>query len=437
MTSPAAFKIDARWPKSASNGERDVAHMSIWAEGEALTRLVDFSAKEEREYFRSSAVSLAFWFADNWWRLRYEALRDNRFPDANWRLHHELTSASGGTRWPPLMFNSTGERVLIAPIFGRPVQEGSLRYIAPEVHSVSGAQFEAGVDDFFSLVLRACANAQDGDALAALVGDLKAERAAPDIASWRRLEARLGYNPDQLPQSLSDRFEQLEVTVGEEGVNEAAAAVPGARSAETLDRALDATRTSGIVVELEVAKAISRSRIKTGAAAPWQLGEETAHQLRQQQAIPDGPLRSKALSELFAATTAALREPPATARQLAYAARLKDRGSKHKIALQSSAMHDRRFELACVLGDAIWAASDFGVVSKAKTDRQKFQRAFAQNLLVPYADLKAHLPNGEPTQDDIDRCARTFHVNPRAIRRLLILKNVIRQETLEEQLEAA
>ena len=100
-------------------------------------------------------------------------------------------------------------------------------------------------------------------------------------------------------------------------------------------------------------------------------------------------------------------------------------------------MRDRRFELACVLGDAIWAASDFGVVSKAKTDRQKFQRAFAQNLLVPYADLKAHLPNGEPTQDDIDRCATTFHVNPRAIRRLLILKNVIRQETLEEQLEAA
>lgn len=103
MTEPN-FKISAQWPLHAGAGERDVAHIRLRAHGETLSRLLDLEAKEEREYFRTSAVSLAFWFADNWWRLRYECLRDGRFPDADWRMRHELTSVSGGTRWPPLMF---------------------------------------------------------------------------------------------------------------------------------------------------------------------------------------------------------------------------------------------------------------------------------------------------------------------------------------------
>jgi len=432
----SAFSIGARWPTHAADGARDVAQLSLWAHGESLTRLIDLEAKEERDYFRSSAVSMALWIADNWWRLRYESLRDGRFPDANWRLHHELTSAPGGSLWPPLMFNSTGERVLIAPIFGRPVQDGSVRFLSPDVHSISGGEFEAGVDNFFGAVLGACAKAQDAKALETVVAELRTERKDENLAAWRTLEARLGYNPDRAPQRLIEAFDELEKSVGEDGVNEAAAAVSGVHSAEVLANAIAASKGSELAIELDVVKSISRLRIKSAAAPPWQLGEEAAYQLREQQNVPDGPLRSKAFSALFAATPTML-SSPAAVKNLAYSTRLRDRGNKHKVALQSVNVRDRRFELACVLGDAIWANSDFGLVSKAKTDRQKFQRAFAQNLLVPYDDLKQQLKTSDPTNEDIDRCAVTFHVNAGVIRRLLILKKVIRQETLEEQLEAA
>jgi hypothetical protein len=431
------FRIDARWPNPPPVDKRDVAHIGISAHGESLTRLIDLEAKEERDYFRSSAVSMALWLADNWWRLRYESLHDGRFPDANWRLHHELTSAPGGSLWPPLMFNSTGERVLIAPIFGRPALEGSVRFLPPTVRSVSGTEFESGIDDFFGAVLGTCAKAKDGPALQAVIGELRAERKDPEMAGWRKLEARLGYDPDRVPEQLIQDFDELEKIVGVDGVNEAAIAAPGARSASILTDALAAVKTSELVVELDVVKSISRSRITSAAVPPWQLGEEAAYQLREQQAIPDGPLLSKAFSALMAVTPKTISATPAVAKNLGYATRLRDKGGKDRIALQSIYVRDRRFELACILGDAIWETSNFGLISKAKTDRQKFQRAFAQNLLVPYEQLKATLKTDEPTNDDIDRAATTFHVNPGVIRRLLILKKVIRQETLEEQLEAA
>jgi hypothetical protein len=93
--------------------------------------------------------------------------------------------------------------------------------------------------------------------------------------------------------------------------------------------------------------------------------------------------------------------------------------------------------LACVLGDAIWDPSDFGVISKAKTDRQKFQRAFAQNFLAPYADVRRHIDPSGPTRDQIDNAARLFHVHPHVIDRLLRIEGVIQDQTFEERLEMA
>ena len=431
------FRIDAHWPDAPEADKRDVAQLSLWARDECLTKLLDLQAREERTYFRSSAVSLAFWFTDNWWRLRYESLHDNRFPDANWRLHHELTSSPGGTLWPPLMFNSTGERVLIASIFGPPVTEGSIRYLSPDVHSVSGAGFETGVETFLKTVLNTCAKAQDAAALQILFHELDCERKDPETAAWRMLEAQLGFDPDRAPPQLIDAFEELEKTVGEDGISEAAAALPGLGSASALSDALASSKASDLRVEFETVKTISRQRIAAASAPPWQLGEEAAFQLREQKSLPDGPLRSTAFCDLLSITPLMMNRATSTAKNAAYATRIYDRGDRHKVALQSAYPRDRRFELACMLGDAIWAASDFGLVSRSKTDRQKFQRAFAQNLLVPYPDLKRVLKTDEPDQHDIDRAATAFHVNANVIRRLLILKRVVRQETLEEQLEAA
>jgi hypothetical protein len=94
--------------------------------------------------------------------------------------------------------------------------------------------------------------------------------------------------------------------------------------------------------------------------------------------------------------------------------------------------------LARFIGDAVWTSdAEFGVVSRAKTDRQKFQRAFAQSLLCPFSELAHHVDLEGPTEAQMDSAARYFHVNARVVRTLLVNKGVLPRETLEEQLEAA
>ena len=99
-----------------------------------------------------------------------------------------------------------------------------------------------------------------------------------------------------------------------------------------------------------------------------------------------------------------MKAAPATARALPYAARLACDGGHQHVAMQTRLPGDRRFELARMMGDAIWSrGSCFGVVSRARTDRQKFQRAFAQLSPCPYVDLRDHVDITEPTSKQIEQ----------------------------------
>ena len=182
------FTLEARWPTPPADGERDVAQIALFADDEVLTRLSDFDLKEERAYVRGSGVSLAFWLADNWWRLRFESLPNSARPSVSWRLRHEMTSAAGGVLWPPVMIHSTGDRIQLAPVTGRPMDFGAVRYVATELKSVTADAFEQGLDRFFEAVSTACPRAADGAALVTLLEDLRDERADPDVRAWRRLE---------------------------------------------------------------------------------------------------------------------------------------------------------------------------------------------------------------------------------------------------------
>ena len=431
------YSIDAKWPHAPKEGAPDVANISIYSDDIVLTRLVDFERKDERDYVRGSAVSLGLWLADNWWRLRHESLPNQHLPTADWRLRHEMTSVPGGTLWPPLMIHGTGDRVLLTPTYGRPLEIGTVRYNLPPVQSVRGDAFEQGTAAFLEAVVETCLRARDGATLQDLLQILKDELVDPDIVAWRRLEARLGFDRDEAPDAVMGAFTVLEDVVGDASLDEAASAYPGPKSAEMLGLVVEASQASKLNVKLDIAEGLPRDRIKAGLAPPWELGRDAAFQVRQVANLPDGPLRSPDFADLFQTTMDNIRTSPATARKLRYAARSYHQRGHHRVAVQSPSLRNRRFELACVLGDAIWERSNFGIVSSAKTDRQKFQRAFAQNLLAPYADVRRHIDENGPTHDQIDHSANYFNVHYNVIERLLVLQGVLPRETLESRVEAA
>jgi hypothetical protein len=431
------FRVSATWPTPPGPEQRDVAHISISVGENFLTRLADVEINANRNYLRASAVSLALWCADNWWRLRWEPLHDARMPSVNWRLRHELTAGPGGTMWPPLMIYGTGVRVVLSPPFGSSVSSGPIRFIeVSNVWSIDGKLFEAGLDEFFCSVVNFCSKAQDGVALKTLVEQLQNERADPELAAWRRLEARLGYDPDEAPDHLIKALSEMENKLGEHAVEEAAVAAPGERAQRALEEAVEASNASPLVVNLEVVNNVD-VRSLPDLLSPWQIGEFAAHKVRDVIGMQEGPILGHAFADVLHIRWEDLRAAPATAQKLEFAARLKhDRTSR--LALQRKTAVDRRFELSRMIGDSIWNSEEnFGVVSRAKTERQKFQRAFAQCLLCPFSELRKRIDLSGPTDEQIVSAARYFHVRPSVVLTLLVNKGVLPRETLAERLEAA
>ncbi len=433
-----AFRIDARRPRPPAEDERDTAHLSLFLDDQVVTRLAIIDRHEVRDHFRASAVTLALRLTDHWWRLRWEILKDQRRPSADWRLRHELTSAPGGTLWPPLMVYGTGERVVTGPTFGSPAHAGPVRYLDLDiVRSVSGDAFEAGLDHFFHAVLQICARAQDGGNLSRLSDELRAERSDPDVAAWRVLEARLGFDPDEAPDSLMDRLAASASRFGVEAVDEAVKAVPGLEAADALERAIEATTSSPIVVETDIVEGVDVP-LTDRASQPWQAAERAASALRRSIGVERGPFSNAALAETLGASWTTLRSAPSTARKLPYGARLKVGAGRTGIALQTKAIVDRRFELARIAGDIAWAGqSDFGVVSRSRTERQKFQRAFAQSLLCPFSEVQRFIDLTDPSDGQIADSARRFGVSPHVVRTLLVDKGALPRDTLQDRLEAA
>ena len=108
-----------------------------------------------------------------------------------------------------------------------------------------------------------------------------------------------------------------------------------------------------------------------------------------------------------------------------------------QVALRSRWSGDRRFELSRALGDVIWTSDALGPLARSKTERQKFQRAFAQSLLCPFEDLISYINTDHPTDEDFSAAAKHFHVSEKVIQTTLVNKRIIHRDPLEDQVEAA
>ena len=433
MTIPNYFKFSAAWPK----GSDDVAEISLHVGDRVISRIADTEKGTVRDFFRASSTGLAFWLADNWWRLRWETISDSRLPSVDWRLRHELNSASGGALWPPVMIFSVGDRISFAPSVGKKVVDGPQSYFQFKIGMVAADEYERELDSFFEAVLKHCAMTVDGKALNILLKQIATERNDPELAGWRRLEACLGFDPDAAPDEVVDALVKLEDVAGEDGVEEAAHAQPGENAAQSLSLVIEATRDSKVEVDLSLADSLKREWNLPSYATPWEMAEAAAAELRSIIGVTRGLLNHTVFGDIFKARWDDLKSFTATARKLPYGARIGEE-RKSRVALQTSKPYDRRFELARQFGDAVWQKDiDFGIVSRSKSDRQKFQRAFAHSLLCPFEDIQRVIDVNDPTPETMQIAARRFGVHPSVVRNQLVYKGYLPFENTNEEAEAA
>jgi hypothetical protein len=404
--------------------------ISIRANNIVLSKLLREDLNEPSDFVDVPLSRLAFWIIDHWWRLRWESI-----PPAGitpeWREAHELASVGGGFAWPRITIWGEEPRIgLIARSDPQGVM-GPVRFLTDALAFVSASDFETEIDRLLTAATEH-ASSDDHAALLAAIGAVQSERRDVDLTTWRRLEAMAGFDPDEAPDTLMAAFEEMLLRYSEADIEEAASAAPGPHAASILLALVNETPPSAYAeVEFTSAVRIGNREVHTVDGEPWEMAEAAARMVRNNADLGSKPLRNRRLAEI-AGTSATIFKSGSSIGDLPYGLRLREGSSTHeKVLLRSRWGHDRRFELARCLGDAIWtASSSLGPISRSSTARQKFQRAFAASLLCPADALVSFLGTDRPSDSDLSAAAQHFHVSERVVRTVLVNKHVMARHRL-------
>lgn len=389
------------------------------------------------QYLHAPPTQLAFWFVDNWWRLRWEPLVSDEV-DPSWRLAHELSGIGGGYIWPRLRIWSEDSRIGLASFSDPASMNFALQFTTDALVFINAESFEAKIDGFLNKCVDSVS--KDKTALKAQILALRAERNDQDASIWRKLEAKLGYDVDDAPGELIKTLFTFMSQFGERGVEEAIVAVQGESSAAMLEKQITATRNSGIGCDLDNAMRAAGSILhETGNVPVWVKAKKSAFAVRENLGEKRGPLGNKKLSELMNVASGIFRSRKSGPKKLEYGLRLREGdGQRNLVTLHSRWAQARRFEMCRILGDSIWSDCDaLGPVTKAKTGRQKFQRAFAQSLLCPYYELLSYISTENPSAEDISAAAGHFHVSEKLIKNVLYNNRVIDKQRYDQLVDAA
>ena len=421
----------------------ELRQVGIRAGGKFLTKLLRVSSNREDTFLHAPPSQLAFWILDNWWRIFHEP-EPAHTVTPEWLLAHDMSSIGGGYAWPPIRFWCEGDHVGIRTQPQYRDSPAPVRFASSHVDVIPADDVERGFDAFLE---RVCEFATDDlDTLLDLHQQLKREREDRDVATWRMIEAELGFDVDEAPAELMERLDELIDELGREAVSEACISEPGSGVAQALEQGLMAVEDSRTKVDLSTAIAAARSHptedsesgfVPNSKVPPWKRAEEAAGRLRENLAVPSGPIPNRCLRDLLGVSTHHFNRIRSF-RSIPYGVRRgdPDEGTS-TVALRASWPEARRFELCRVLGDAIWSANDrLGLISSAKSVRQKFQRAFAQSFLCPFKDLLDFMGTDSPTADDVTAAAQGFRVSERLVQTTLVNKRVIDQEQFEQMVAA-
>ncbi len=382
-----------------------------------LSEVQDYLAKTVRSTVRVSAYPLAYWFAYNWWRLNCELGSSDTHRNLDWLLSHNVASVGEGYIWPRISISPYGEDLFISMHPSEQHTDGiePIRYLTSVKRSIPRLDFEEGVMAFVTAVLaRLDARGMYTD-LHRLWTELTAERDDRAASTWRTLEAILGFDPDEAPGNV---IESLIAAVPETGLSaiEEIAAADKNHALKTIEvlrsvaghtmQSFRAPKTLGLLR--------SKCAIHWKANAhPWERGVRAAQLTREAWFLDSNPLENSKIEELVGFQLEGVQEinVPRTA-VLGLGVEQGDNGHL-KVLLSARHPHGRRFEFARLLGDFMFLNQRGGAwkpVTKAKTARQQFQRAFAAELLCPIAGVHNYLSSGSIEDEDIEDIATEYNV---------------------------
>jgi hypothetical protein len=434
---PLSWVIEVDWESLDAGPAEEracFAALGIRAHERWLTEGQDAPANRLRQKPLLSAYHLAEWAAWNWWRLRWEP----RSSASEWSQSHRMASIGSGYIWPDITIFSDGERTALVakPTAERP--QTPFRYITDFAAVIPARQFEAGLDEFFEKVL----NRLDSEGVPAtnfhdIWKSLCEERATPELAHIRKLEALLGAEPDEADPDVLERLLDDARKFNFEAVEEIAANRGHGGSVVNIGQLQEIAERSGHdAAPKEAARLSARPDLhRSGDVPAWRLGADAATALREQEGLDGRNISDQRLAEMAGTSASVLSESGSVA-DLSFA--IDENANKGRLVLRSKWHTGRRFELARLLGDRLLAprGNRLFPATRSHTYRQKMQRAFAAEFLSPFAAVEEMLGGDYSTESQRD-VAEHFHVSEMTIRTLLVNHHRLEREELDGDFEVA
>ena len=407
------------------------AEISLVAADETITALEDSLAHSVRQGVRGPAYDLALWFVENWWRLRWEPESHS----VDWRLSHVLAAVGGGVAWPNVCFASDGLHVLVQARSTLLGKGAPVRYLHNGETYIRAASFEAGTFDFVQTVLARLSSLAVGESdLSSLWSQLLTDREEPSREANRRMEALLGFDLDEAPSELVSQLLSDTEAAGAGAVQEVAAAAK-VHALDVLKDVIGRARSSSIRIKVQPPHYRLSQRDASSSDLPWQRAESAARTARQAWSIPQGPVSDAKLSDVLSVNPSVFEATAQSRFSLSAGLRSNHGTSEVSVAMKSRWNAGRRFEMMRIVADYLGSSDRLLPITSARTDRQKFQRAFAQEFLLPFDELKERFGLGQLEEhdigiDDIEEVASEYRVSPLLVSTLLVNKGVLARSAL-------
>lgn len=411
------FKILTDWLTGGFDEQEinsTAAAISISVNDRIITYVNDGIAKTTRDKIFVSAYPLAMWFASNWWRLRWEpGLRY----DIDWQLAHATPSIGYGYIWPALTIQSDGEAIQLQ-MHPTELSDGEpIQYINTINEMIPADQFENEVGSFIELVLSRLATLDISNSeLHGLWQEILAELNDEENYLYRKTEALLGTNPDDLPAEVVQLFLKLGEEVGHEAAAEIASSASGKDHKTILEKIQDYAFSDGMPVFLDWLNDLHHvaQDIRTHNRPPWEKGWELARKTRTALGLNGSPISDQYFSEILHTEPSIWTNISTGLPDLGLAIRSEEQDHL-KLLLNKNNLEGRRFEVARLIADHLFAIDDTWLpATNSTTARQKIQRAFAAEFLCPVQSLSEKL-NGIITSERITDVAREYRVSPLAV----------------------
>lgn len=405
------------------------------ANGRRLTEGVGVEGNELRPGPYVSGYYVAQWLAWNWWRLRWES-RPVGETGRDWDFAHRLSSIGEGYVWPNVEISSDGFRSRLTSVPTVETEAALFRYLgAPRTEVVSADVLEQSIDRFIVSVLELLneRNVRDTN-LHRLWQDLKQARENEALSRFRRFEACLGHDPDEVDEngiltSLADA-----TRLGQDALEELAAHRHGT-GVPSAEEVVEASRRHGFDSRPQDAVRLhSRDGIPAwGSCAAWKVGVTAARALRRQESLNGEPLENPRLADLAGTMEAAIGDPRPT-KSISFT--FDDDNGGSRLALRSKWETGRRFDLARLVGDRLCVDGEEPLLpaTQSYTYRQKVQRAFAAELLCPFEAVDAFLGD-DLSEERCNDAAERFKVSPLTIRTLLVNNGRIERDAITDALD--